>query len=276
MVRYGGEQGTKVKDLDFTLTKYQQLCTAIVDSGYLTATVMDYMANSPASGSSVVILRHDVDRKPEKAIDMAVLERKVGISSTYYFRTTGNVFKEEIIRNIANLGHEIGYHYETLSKAKGDYCEAIRLFEEELVALRKIADVSTVCMHGSPLSKWDNRQLWEKYDFHKFQLLGEAYLSIDYSEMAYLTDTGRSWNATKSNIRDRVQFQFESPVQTTDDLIQLVRSKALPKMCIQTHPERWDHNLSGWLRTYICDKVSNCIKPIAHRLILTREGNNKR
>jgi hypothetical protein len=259
-----------VKDFDFTLTKYQQLCGAIVNSGYLTTTVRAYIANPPASVSSVVILRHDVDRKPDKAIDMAVLERRLGISSTYYFRTTGNVFKEKAIRKIANLGHEIGYHYETLSRAKGDYCKAIRLFQEELVALRKIVNVSTISMHGSPLSKWDNRWLWEKYDFHKFQLLGEAYLSIDYSQMAYLTDTGRSWNATTSNIRDRVQSKFEISVQTTDDLIQLVRSKVVPKMCIQTHPERWDHNLSGWLRTYICDTVSNCIKPIAYRLILAK------
>jgi len=45
------------------------------------------------------------------------------------------------------LGHEIGYHYEVLSKANGDYETAVELFEQELSEFRKITDVKTICMH---------------------------------------------------------------------------------------------------------------------------------
>ena len=37
--------------------------------------------------------------------------------------------------------NEVGYHYEVLSKARGDYEKAIELFENELIEFRKICDV---------------------------------------------------------------------------------------------------------------------------------------
>jgi hypothetical protein len=47
---------------------------------------------------------------------MAELEHELGIQSTYYFRFP-YTFKPDIIGKIHDLGHEVGYHYEVLSKA---------------------------------------------------------------------------------------------------------------------------------------------------------------
>jgi hypothetical protein len=265
-----------VKCLDFTLEKYGELCQAIVSAGYETKTVRDYLLSTPSRGSRTVILRHDVDRKPEKALNMAVLEKELGLFATYYFRYTRQVFREEIIKKIVSLNHEIGYHYETLSKARGDYHKALELFQEELHALRDIADISTICMHGRPLSAWDNRWLWREYDFRRFQILGEAYLSVDYSRVTYFTDTGRSWNADKANIRDRVSTSAQSSVKSTDDLMELIRSKCLTKVCIQTHPERWDCKFSGWLLQFVKDNISNLAKPMIFRLIVAGRRKHNR
>ena len=46
---------------------------------------------------------------------MARKEAEMGITATYYFRTHDDVFKPDIIREIADLGHEIGYR-----EARGD------------------------------------------------------------------------------------------------------------------------------------------------------------
>jgi len=62
-----------------------------------------------------VILRHDVDRLPENALVFARIEKQVGIKVSYYFRIVEESFDEDIIRQIADMGHEIGYHYENLS-----------------------------------------------------------------------------------------------------------------------------------------------------------------
>ena len=62
--------------------------------------------------SPIVILRHDVDRRPLNALTTAKLENELGIRGTYYFRIVPESFDETIIKQIAELGHEIGYHYE--------------------------------------------------------------------------------------------------------------------------------------------------------------------
>jgi len=42
-------------------------------------------------------------------LKMARKEAEMGITAIYYFRTHDDVFKPDIIREIADLGHEIGY-----------------------------------------------------------------------------------------------------------------------------------------------------------------------
>lgn len=105
---------------------------------------------------------------------MAQIEHEYGIRSTYYFRTVKDVFKPMIIKKIASLGHEIGFHYEVLDKAKGDVKKAIEIFEKELRELREVADVTTICMHGNPLTFWVNRDLWTNYSFDDFGIISEA------------------------------------------------------------------------------------------------------
>jgi hypothetical protein len=69
------ELATKM-NLDFTLAKYEELCSAIVQSGYAVVSVKYYLSLSLQPREKVVILRHDVDRKPEKALNMAEIERE--------------------------------------------------------------------------------------------------------------------------------------------------------------------------------------------------------
>ena len=68
-----------------------------------------------------------------------------------------------------------------------------------------LSHVKTICMHGSPLSKWDNRDLWKKYDYRDFGIIAEPYFDLDFDEVFYLTDTGRSWNNSKASVRDKVE-----------------------------------------------------------------------
>jgi len=49
---------------------------------------------------------------------------------------------------------------------------AIEDFRINLDKFRAIYPVKTICMHGSPLSKFDNRLLWEKYDYRDFGIVG--------------------------------------------------------------------------------------------------------
>jgi len=174
---------------DFTYKTYRFLLQELLKNNYKIYTVEQYFKKKPKG--KFVILRHDVDRALSNALQLAKIEASLGIKSTYYFRTS--TFKLPIVKQIAEMGHEIGYHYEILFKAKGDYKLAIDLFEEELSNMRKYFPIKTICAHGNIFMKGINYDIWKKYDFKKYGLLGEAYLSLNKKIKSgiYFSDTGR-------------------------------------------------------------------------------------
>ena len=245
---------------DFTMAKYGELCRVLLGAGYTPATVYQYLTDPP--GGRTVVLRHDVDRKPENALRMAELEHALGVTSTYYFRRP-HTFIPEIIEQVLSLGHEVGYHYEVLAKAKGDYEEAIALFARELEEFRSLCDVRTICMHGSPLSRYDNRDLWKRYDFGDFGIAGEAYLSMAGKDLRYLTDTGRNWGG-KYSVRDAMPGVEPVPpsVATTDDLARWIGSARVEGLYLTVHPERWAVSEGEWATGYMMDLVMNAGKAV--------------
>jgi hypothetical protein len=243
---------------DFTFEKYSVLCNELINSGYTILTVREYLSSRPKK--EYAIIRHDVDTKPDRALRMAQLEHNMGISSTYYFRHTPEIFKPQIIQEVANLGHEIGYHYEVLSKTNGDYPKAIILFKEELNDLKKISPISTICMHGSPLSPYDNRDLWNVYDFREYGIEGEAYLSMD-ADMYYCSDTGWRWDK-KHKVRDHLQGNREFDAKTTDDIILAVRERRVPSLYLLVHPGNWSTNTPEWIAAWGMNLAGNTVKSL--------------
>lgn len=242
---------------DFTLAKYQELILALLDARYTPLTVRDYLEGQHR-GQRCVVLRHDVDRRPGNALAMAALEADLGIAATYYFRHPAT-FIPEVIARVQTLGHEVGYHYEVFAKARGDYTEAIGLFGRELAEFRELCDVKTICMHGSPLSRYDNRDLWKAYDFQTFGIVGEAYLSMAEKGLCYFTDTGRNWGG-KHSVRDAMPGAGTAPVETTDDLVRWIGDGGVEGLYLTVHPERWAVSERGWAVGYAMDLVMNAGK----------------
>ena len=246
---------------DFTLEKYRELCRVLQERSEI-FTFDRYLSENPKG--KVTVLRHDVDRSIQNALRMAQLEHEAGIRSSYYFRYPGT-FVPNIIGKIRDLGHEVGYHYEVLSMAKGDYDKAIGLFRSGLGEFRKICEVATICMHGSPLSKYDNRDLWKKYDFRDFGIKGEAYLSMADKGLIYLTDTGRSWGG-KHSVRDAMPGARKVPVETTDDLIAWIGSAdENAGLYFTVHPERWAPNEVEWAVGSVTDFAVNMGKNLLRK-----------
>lgn len=243
---------------DFTLEMYGQICGAVVNLGYSAKTFTEFLAEE--SSEKVALFRHDVDRMPKNALKIAQIENHMGIRSTYYFRAIPGVFIPRILYQVAALGHEIGYHYETLSQAKGNQRAAIQDFRENLEKMRRIAPVKTISMHGSPFSPHDNRDIWKIHDFRDFGIVGEAYLSIDYSKIAYFTDTGRIWNNTRFNIRDRVTGPPLPEFRSTEDMLRYLEKARPENVCVLTHPNRWADNFPGWTFNLLSDWVINGAK----------------
>lgn len=268
---------------DFTIRRYIELLEVLQEKGFAFQTFQDFL-NNPQPRS--IILRHDVDRMPENSLRFARIQHEREIRGTYYFRIVGESFDPDIIREIAGMGHEIGYHYEdldlarkTLKKNRGNsqpdmpylMQTGIQLFTQHLSRFREITPVTTICMHGSPWSPIDNRLLWEEYDYRDYGIAGEPYFDIDFSNVLYLTDTGRRWDGDRFNVRDTVaglphttnveplstRYRFHS----TRDIVQAVQSGLLPQRVMLTfHPQRWTDRPLPWLKELVWQGMKNQVK----------------
>ncbi len=241
---------------DFTTKKYRELLIALLKQGYTFQSFHDYLVQ-PAAKS--VIIRHDVDTRKKNSLHFAYIEQAFDVKTTYYFRILPKSFDPVIVDLISNLGHEIGYHYEDLTLAKGDMERAIAMFQKHLDELRKHYPITTICMHGSPLSRYDNRDIWQHYDYRQFGIIGEPYFDIDYSQLLYLTDTGRTWNNQTISVRDKVKSPFEFTFTTTQDIIDHLPQ--LPNhLMLNFHPQRWDDDYLPWLRELVLQNLKNSVK----------------
>jgi hypothetical protein len=165
------------------------------------------------------------------------------------------------MKKIKSLGHEIGYHYETMDTANGDVDKAWEQFIFNLNELRKLAEVKTICMHGSPMSKFDNKDLWGKFDYKTLGLIGEPYFDIDFNQVLYLTDTGRRWDGHRVSVRDKVETGFNFVFHTTNDIINALGKSELPQQIMfNFHPQRWHNNRFDWTKELIVQNLKNFIK----------------
>lgn len=265
--------------MDFTLNIYQLFIQKLISKGYNFQTFEQYLRNSLVKD---IILRHDVDKLPYNSLSTAKIESELGVRGSYYFRIGKESNNPEVIKQIAELGHEIGYHYETMDTAserlKG---KGKRLKEEEkgrlvdaayeefcknLEYFKTLYPIKTICMHGSPLSKYDNKDIWKKYDYKSLGLVGEPYFDIDFNKFFYLTDTGRCWNGYKYSVRDKMPQQEQWIKQglvfkTTNDIIRAAEHNKLPnQIMITVHPQRWNDSVIPWTKELVMQNVKNMVK----------------
>lgn len=257
--------------MDFNIQVFFKLINALKNKGFSFQTVEEFIKDPK---DKVVIFRHDVDRHPKHSFQFALIEYEYDIKGTYYFRIVNKSFHPEIIRNIVNLGHEIGYHYEDLALSKGNPEKAIVLFKNHLERLREFYPVKTICMHGSPLSKFDNKELWKSYNYFDFGIIAEPYFDLDYTQLLYLTDTGRRWNGFAVSIRDKdIESNHQNDnnevallsrnyiFNVTSDIIHAVENESIPnKLLITFHPERWTDRPTLWMKELIWQNFKNLIK----------------
>ena len=250
---------------DFTLTVYKSLIESMQGGGYTIVTFEDYLRHAP---SRCIILRHDVDHRAGNALRTAALEKDLGIKGTYYFRIVSSSNQPAIIREIAGMGHEIGYHYEDLSLAGGDHSRAYQNFLVNLEYFRQFYPVSTICMHGRPLSFLDNKKLWEHYNYKDSNLIGEPYFDVDFDRVLYLTDTGRHWNSSRSNYFDKVISSYHINLSSTSDVIRCLHRNCLPdQVMITIHPERWNEAIFPWMAELTGQNIKNLAKVMLRRFI---------
>jgi hypothetical protein len=107
---------TEIKDenYSFSYLGYERLLNVGIKNKY---NFIPYQSVDEFGGK-FCLLRHDVDADILSALQMAKMENKLGIRSTFFFMTRSVVYNlfskvnSEMVKEIINLNHEVGLHFD--------------------------------------------------------------------------------------------------------------------------------------------------------------------
>ncbi|HCT63589.1 MAG TPA: hypothetical protein DIC19_05765 [Erysipelotrichaceae bacterium] len=188
--------------MEFTYTGYRHLIELARLKGYLFSFYQEVEQYDKS-----IILRHDVDFSPIKALEMAKIEHELGVKSTYFillateFYNVFSVKTSEIFTEILSLGHQIGLHYDeqkyqTTSRevVKQVITKEVRILEEAL----KIK-IDVVSMHRP--SEFVLNASIELDDL--INAYGNKYLR----EMKYVSDSRMYWRENIIEIIEKCEHK---------------------------------------------------------------------
>ena len=219
--------------------EWRAFCKQI--SGYKTVFARD-LPELPSGPWAVV--KHDVECDPKKALQIAKIEKENGIGATYYLQAEVVLEYPDIVKELINLGHEVGYHYDVLDACQGDLTAANVLFKDNLSLFKQNgADILSICPHGNPLIK---RSGWtSNRDFFATNSIADQYTDIfdvvveNYKYLktppAYFSDAG--YSLTKiADIRTGMNTDDERASGIDNIFTLLDRGQ---NVIVSTHPHRW-------------------------------------
>lgn len=188
----------------FTYTALERLVSLLREGGYRISTYHDY----PADGRCV-ILRHDVDYDPSKALELARREASWGVSSTYFFLVSSPLYNalskecSEIIHEIVALGHEVGLHfdeakYSRLNSMPEATIDAIRR-EAEVLSLVSGVEVQSVSMHRPSKTTLEANL--------RIPGITNSYGNEFFHGFKYLSDSRRRWREPVEEIVQSGEYE---------------------------------------------------------------------
>ncbi len=226
--------------MEFTYSAYTNMIKELKRNNYQ---FCNYHNESGVEKS--VILRHDIDFSLDKALEIAKLENKLQVKSTFFISISTNfynVFSKlsyEIISQIIELGHDIGLHFDE-SRYEINTTYELELFIESECKILKSAirnSVNSVSMHRP--SRWI---LDSKIEF---QNCVNSYSNKYFSEYKYVSDSRMNWR---------------------EDVLDIIKNNNYNKIHILTHPfwysegiEDMNYKIMNFLNTNT-EKISTQIR----------------
>lgn len=223
-----------------------------------------------SEGSSWVVIKHDVETAVDKAVMMARIEASFGIEATYYIQ--GDLIQDNLtaLKEIAELGHEIAYHYDVLDSNLGCFDKAESEFMYYIELLKSNGfPIETVCPHGNPVMK---RSGWSSNkDFFRSDMISEAYpdildivvqtKKISKKGYVYISDAGYSWKRVSNVDSNDYIVGDDVPLGSLSDVYQEIDRH--PRVIISTHPHRWHRfRIFGHLKYILFLILKKVVKPL--------------
>jgi hypothetical protein len=175
-----------------------------------------------SSEDAHVLWRHDVDFSVHRALKLAGIEADAGVRATYFLRLRGafyNLLEPPVIeraREIAELGHWIGLHFDPLSDVVSD-------------SENKLAE--GLAYDRGLLAEVMERPV-ESFSFHNPGTWGAD--EIDADRIAGMV------NVYGAELRDRYLYVSDSNGYWSDRrLPEVIAAATAERLHVLTHPEWW-------------------------------------
>lgn len=136
----------------FSMSYYRAFLEIAKTSGYSFSTIQEFL-NKGCPSDGHIVLRHDLDTKPQTLQKMLDVEEDLGIRSTTFVRILGNEYNFlsypvfNMVKNASSRGHEIGLHTSCVEWAKINNEDPFEVLEIELQTLGKFVNFTGIAPH---------------------------------------------------------------------------------------------------------------------------------
>lgn len=189
-------------------TRERTIISHLLSLGYKFMLPREYFAQNQTG--KIALLIHDADFKAGGIMTMIRVEKEYGVKSAFYPRPDQDWFMLDAIGFLQlaeSWGWEVGFQYDCLSRADGNYSLAMALFENQLSYMRRSFNISTTDYHGDmynfSINNFDlyNAETWAELGLH------ELYSLTNYS---YYTDTNNILQSPAEPLKDLVIVQLHT------------------------------------------------------------------
>ena len=215
--------------MEFTYKAYQKLIVKLKEKGYKSCFYdeVDFFEKT-------VILRHDIDFSPKKALEIAKIEYELGVKSTFFVLLSSefyNIFSKSVskaLNEIVDMGHQVGLHFDEKRYNKSSIEDITKKIYSELnilkMALNRSSDI--ISMHRP-----SKLMLKENITFNGAI---NSYSKKFFTDMKYVSDSRMSWK---------------------EDIFEVIESEKYKKIHILTHPF-WYSNEAETTKDKLCSFIN--------------------
>lgn len=236
----------------FIYSQWEEFCKKLKDNGITSISAAS--AQKIKQDRSFLILKHDVETNPSKALKLAQIENKYSHKSSFYVQAYLLNSKKNIniLKMIQELGHEVSYHHDVMDSNKGNIEKATKEFQKNLDLFEEHGfPIETVCQHGNPVIEREGYS--SNRDFFRDVKTAEIYESIseimvnfrkrvnvDYK---YISDAGYGWKIIFDPENNDVidSSEMDENLENLDEVIKVINERKA--VIISTHPHRWNRNI---------------------------------
>lgn len=228
-----------------TFRSYKRICNAVkMSNKHIFLVEKDGVSYS----KPFIMIKHDVEKKPKKALQMAIIESSFGIQSTYYFQAY--LFTEKnlsFLKKIQELGHVVSYHHDVMDQTKGNISDALSIFKKNVEWLNNNGfSFKTVCQHGNPLIEREGYN--SNRDFFRSEKVKAQYptlidIMVNFPDAIcrdylYISDAGQKWKIIDSPTENDLP-SFNGKDIDIDNLEEFINSNHQDNILISCHPHRY-------------------------------------